>query len=102
MRLTIILAALLLGLSGFTWSLHKDKVALKGEVASLKLKIEDLQNKHSVEIESCNKRFNAAIRLSETSERMKSISAKKPKLLQKRMNDGFSALTDTIVEATNG
>lgn len=100
MRLTIILAALLLGLSGFTWSLHTDKVHLKAEVASLKAKVDDLQQKHKVEIESCNNRFNAAIRLSETTNRMEKISAKKPKLLQKRINDGFAALTDTIVEAT--
>lgn len=100
MRLTIILAALLLGLSGFTWSLHIDKVHLKEEVSNLKTNIEDLKRKHSVELESCNNRFNAAIRLSETTSRMEKISAKKPKLLQKRINDGFSALTDTIVEAT--
>jgi len=83
-----------------TWSLYKQRAELRVRVTELQSQIDTMQRNHEAEITQCNTRFDAALRLGETTDRMDAISAKKPKMLETRINNGFAELSKGVTETS--
>lgn len=100
MKQTVLLIGILITMANATWSLHKQRAELRIENSNLQSQIDQLKKDHKAEITECNTRFNAALRLGETTDRMEAISKKKPGMLESRINQGFAELTADVANAT--